>query len=87
MIFNEAYEVRKFLKSRGILKIKVRWMDNPFGGEGKFTVARTDLPQGTLISCSSSTEKKTGWYSDKPEMAKKMAELRDALEGTNAFAV
>ena len=85
--FDTAAEVRKYLKTVGITKVKVRWMNNPFGGDGKFTVARTDLPEGSLISSSSSREPKTRWASDNPDKARMMGELQEALEGTNAFAV
>ena len=64
--FATAQEVRKFLKGKGFEKVKVRWGDNPFGGEGRFWVSPTDIPEGVacVYSGGSNTPERT-FSSDK----------------------
>jgi hypothetical protein len=86
--FESAAEVRSFLKSHGFKKVSVRWGNNPFGGEGKFMVKRTDLPDGISLITSSGSQEPTRFSSDDGgQTAKMLADLRDILKGTNAFVI
>lgn len=78
-MFMQAKEVRKFLAQRGfdMKGVKVRFMQNPFGGEGKFFV-ETPKDDGQVYMTVAAPGEPTR-YSD--ELRTKMAE---ALRGTNA---
>lgn len=83
--FATAQEVRKFLKGFGFEKVKVRWGNNPFGGEGRFWVTPTDVPAGVacVYSGGSNTPDRT-FSSDKGVTAGRFNAMREALQGTNA---
>ena len=92
--FENAAQVRKFLKAKGFTNIKVRWSNNPFGGEGKFSVEPTDIPAGVavLYDSGSPADRRAGkgsthYTSDGGESAKKYAALKEALKGTNTIVV
>ena len=83
--FASVQEVRKFLKGKGFEKVKVRWGDNPFGGEGRFWVTPTDIPEGVacVYSGGSNTPERT-FSSDKGVTAKRFNTMREVLDDTNA---
>jgi len=84
--FNNAVEVRRFLKERGFLKVRIRVGHSPFGGRDLYFVKRTDLPEGVTVATSSNSQG-TGFYSsDAGQTAKLIADLARVLEGTNARA-
>lgn len=83
--FTNAAAVRRFIKEKGYTgKIKVRWSNNPFGGEGLFWVAITDNPPGAMIFNESGSDIPSTTYSNNAEVSKKYAKLREILTGTNA---
>ena len=84
--FAKAPEVRKFLKTKGFDKVKVRWGNNPFGGDGRFWVTLTDIPKGVACVYDSGTENtpERTFTSDKGVTAKRFSLLREALQDTNA---
>ena len=85
--FRSAAEIRAFLRSRGILKVQIRISHNPFGGDDRFTVKRTDLPEGVAVATSSNSQG-TGFYSnDGGKTASMLAELGRILQDTNAFPI
>ena len=85
--FSSAAEVRKFLKPHGFDKIKVRWGNNPFGGEGKFFVELTDIPEGVTLIHSSGSKTPAKTFGDVKAEASgvlgRIAKLRELLAKTN----
>ena len=86
ILFNNAAEVRAFLKQHGITdKVSVRWQHNPFGGEDKFVV-RLVVPKGVgIIYSGGSQQESTYGSSDRGETAKTIHRVMEVLKGTNSF--
>lgn len=86
--FPVASNVRRYLKLNGIdFPVKIRWRNNPFGGEGKWSVLpKQEVPQG----CGLMYDSKARWHyvslDDKNETAKVYWRLMLALRGTNGMA-
>jgi hypothetical protein len=83
MRFETSQEVRKFLKAE-FPKIKVRWANNPFGGEGRFWVSLTDIPTGVTLIHSSGSNTPTQTFASDTGVASRIARLRERLQGSNA---
>ena len=85
--FSTAAEVRSFLKQKGITaKLKIRWQNNPFGGDGKFIVTLAEIPPGSCLICSSGSKEPKHFYSaDEGRTAKIMNDMLDILRGTNTI--
>lgn len=78
--FFSASEVRKFCKDNGFPNVKVKWMNNPFGGSGKFFVkAKVSNPTAGTISASDSTKSETQWSSSDSEVSKVCGEMEKLL--------
>jgi hypothetical protein len=85
MFFQNANEVRRFLKEKGFTKVRVRLVHNPFGGENLFFVKRTDLPENVAVVTQSLPGEPMHFFSsDGGKTAKMLVDLREALNGTNA---
>jgi hypothetical protein len=83
--FNSAAEVRAFLKGKFPDPVKIKWFNNPFGGEGHFSVSLRDVPQGvSTVSSSGSGHGYSFGSSDGGVTAGKMTQLRNLLKETNA---
>ena len=86
IIFNNANEVRIYVIDQGFQdKIKIRWMNNPFGGNGHFNVTLAQVPQGvSVVSSSGSNRDYQFGSSDGGVTAGRLVRLRELLKGTNA---
>ena len=83
--FPTASCVRRYLKLNGIdFPVKIRYRNNPFGGEGKWSV----LPKHTQYGCGLLYDSKARWHyvsADNNETAKLHWRLLLALRGTNGM--
>jgi len=86
LILENASEVRAYVKSKGFTdKVKIKWCNNPFGGNGHFSVTLKDIPPGvSVISSSGSNRSYSFGSSDGGVTAAKLTSLRELLKGTNA---
>lgn len=89
--FEDAHEVRRFLKENGITdKVKIRWQSSPFGPGGLFFVTLSDSPPpGSGVGSSGGSREPTRFFcmddSGKPWI-ERLGRIQDALKNTNAAA-
>ena len=84
--FNNANEVRAFLKDKGFTeRVKIRWSNNPFGGDGFFNVELAQIPKGVATFSTSGSDIDYAFSSsDNGVTAAKLTQLRQLLKGTRA---
>ena len=83
--FNTAPELRAFLKTNGFPKVKVRYTDSPFGGEGRYLVTLTDIPPKVLLLHVSGSQGPACTYGDDKVSVERIANLRKLLFNSNTI--